>query len=594
MVAASAPGELDRLITQVAALPGTIAAQMAALTEALAQSRATSIVGSSLQLASETPAPLPALHLDADLDTAATLGEVYQRLLAWRDRHEGGVHYTPVDMARSLTERAIDGWHASLANGVDVLDPSVGGGAFLLAAAQVLHGRCGGTRASIVDRLAGVDLDPIAVAVAEATLWIWCAEVDGTPAADAAIEASHFTSGNALLDELPMADLVVGNPPFLSQLGKGTARTAKERRVLRERFGSDVGAYADSASLILLASLDALRPSGRLVLVQPLSLLGSDHNRAVRSQLSEHRTLGIWSGLDNIFEADVRVCAPIVEKAPAPSGDLPVRRFVGVSAEEIAASRLPDAASWAPILSGEVGLPQHELTGTGALGDLADVTAGFRDQFYGFAPHALELSDSRLDPVRHARLVTVGMIDPLRLRWGTGQFRFAKRTWDRPAVDLDELERANPELAAWTRARLVPKVLVATQTKVVEAVVDPKGSLVPVTPTISVEAYDTDDLYRLAAVLTAPPVTLALLARRLGAALSLAALRFSASDLASIPLPHDGEVWTNAALELQNSDSTSAPEWHAALLTCGEKMNEAYGAPSSVFDWWAARLPPWR
>ena len=55
------------------------------------------------------------------------------------------------------------------------------------------------------------------------------------------------------------------------------------------------------------------------------------------------------------------------------------------------------------------------------------------------------------------------------------------------SLDVDSLQTDAPAVARWARKRQVPKVLVATQTRVLEAVADLDGQMVPVTPTVSVE-----------------------------------------------------------------------------------------------------------
>ena len=71
---------------------------------------------------------------------------------------------------------SVDGERPPLAstNAITVCDPAVGGGAFLLAAADWLLEQAADPT-TIVDQLWGIDVDPVAVAVAEAAvaLWAW-------------------------------------------------------------------------------------------------------------------------------------------------------------------------------------------------------------------------------------------------------------------------------------------------------------------------------------------------------------------------------------------------------------------------------------
>ena len=131
------------------------------------------------------------------------------------------------------------------------------------------------------------------------------------------------------------------------------------------------------------------------------------------------------------------------------------------------------------------------------VGDHATATAGFRDQFYGLQAHVT-------DGPTEAPLVTAGLLEPGRCAWGERPARFAGRRLDRPGVDLRSLARDDPKLARWVADRRVPKVLLATQTAVLEAAVDPTGAWVPSVPVISVEPRAGTDVWTLAAVLGSP------------------------------------------------------------------------------------------
>ena len=86
-------------------------------------------------------------------------GFVREALTSDGERHDAGVHHTPPQIVDQVLDRALI--HAEpLDEQTTVLDPAVGGGAFLLAMAE----RMPGTPFDIVARLHGVDVDPLAVA----------------------------------------------------------------------------------------------------------------------------------------------------------------------------------------------------------------------------------------------------------------------------------------------------------------------------------------------------------------------------------------------------------------------------------------------
>ena len=101
-----------------------------------------------------------------------------------------------------------------------------------------------------------------------------------------------------------------------------------------------------------------------------------------------------------------------------------------------------------------------------------------------------------------------------------------------------------PGLGEWFAARLVPKLLVASQTKVVEVVVDEAGELLPSVPVVSVEA--PVEHCGTCAALSSPPVTAWCVERSLGSGLSADAVRLSAELLLEVPLPTDRRRWTRA------------------------------------------------
>ncbi|HEU5151564.1 MAG TPA: hypothetical protein VFU19_13760, partial [Iamia sp.] len=362
-------------------------------------------------------------------------------------------------------------------------------------------------------------------------------------------------------------DLVVGNPPFLGQLASATARDPEARARLRARFGAVAGGYVDTAALFFLVALDAVRPGGRVVLIQPESVLGAAHAGPLRAAVEARAAvLGLREVDRRAFAAQVDTCALLLERRAEP---------VGAEA----------SVSWSPMLARAWGVPPVALDlGAGTIGDLATATAGFRQHHYALAAHVVEHDDDGL-----ARIATTGMVDPGVVAWGARPARIGGRRWARPAVDLTGVAADDPAVASWFRARLRPKVLVAPQTRVVEAAVDVTGAHLPATPLVSVEprsgGEDPDAvLWLLAAALSAPPVTALALARTAGTARSRQALKLSARQVLALPLPVDRPVWEAAAAAL----AAGTP-----VADLAEDMTRAYGlAPDDpVVAWWQARLP---
>jgi SAM-dependent methyltransferase len=422
-----------------------------------------------------------------------------------------------------------------------VLDPACGDGRFL---AEVVRRSPG---ASVV----GVDIDPGAIAQARDA--VPCAELRLGDALDVGWDGPY--------------DTVVGNPPFLGQMAAATTRGG------RSPLGG--GTYADTAALFLALAVRLARPDGgRIGLVLPTSLLATRDAQPIRrAVLADARLDGLWWAGTSLFDAAVDTCVVILVRGEA-QGD--VRRWQGpgfTPAAPVGAVDLADRSTWSHLLSDLAGIPSVAPHTAGSLGDLATATAGFREQFYGLAPFVGE-GDA-------APLVTCGLIDAGRSAWGERPARFAGRVIDAPSVDIERLGRDGPpRLTAWVRARRRPKVLVATQTRVIEACVDTLGTWVPSVPVVSVEPLDPADLWRVAAVLCSPVASAVAASRFLGAGMAPGALKLSARQLLDLPCP--ASPWDDAADGLAGGD----------LDRCAVATTAAYGlAPDHpVLVWWRAAV----
>lgn len=472
----------------------------------------------------------------------ADLGVVFEGGLGPEKRTETGTWFTPERIAHRLVCMA--GVDAGVR---DVLDPACGGGVFLLAALDALVA-AGVDPADAVARIHGRDTSEECVTVTRSAIWWWAARhgVDAVPNPD-------VRCGDGLLDDLPPSDVVVGNPPFLGQLRARTARTEGRRAELSAQFAGVLHAYTDEAWLFLLAAVRAARPGGRVALVQPQSLLGARDAGPVRAAVDEVARLeDLWVDDGTTFDASVDACAPVLRIGTGGSND------------------------WAAALADAHGVPPVVLPEGPTIGELATVHAGFRDEFYGIAA-ALREGGPGL------RVVTAGAIDPFGVRPEHVQ-RIAKQRWRQPTVDPAALEG---KAARWVQAQSAPKVLVATQTRVLEAAGDPVGALVGSVPVVAVVPHDPADLWHLLAALHAPAVSAWMLRRSAGTALSADACKPTKALLSAVPAPTDRAAWDEAADHARRLASGAGDL--AAFAVAADAAHGVHDA--SVGDWWLRRLP---
>ncbi|MGY6500583.1 MAG: N-6 DNA methylase [Acidimicrobiales bacterium] len=480
-------------------------------------------------------------------------------------RRSLGAVYTPLGVAALLAEQALAGHAVS-----SVCDPAAGDGR--LIDAVLTRTDAAGFAADLVPA------EPVGLAAGAAwsTVDTLALGLDAWPGApDAGF------------------DLVIGNPPFRGQLRAETWLASADRARLKERFGEVSGSYTDTASLFLVAACEMAAVTGRVAMVMPLSFLAARDAGPARRRVLELASLeGLWVAPERLFpDAAVQVCAVILDRSGPRRR--PLRRWVGAEFTplppvELDSDALRDRDSWSHLAAAAFGVPEMDLATGGDLGSMATATAGFRDQYYGLAPLVGEAPAERTD--RQAPLVTSGLIEPGRVVWGARSTRVAKSSWRRPVVDLDALDAESP-LGRWVAARRVPKVVVATQTRVVEAAVDPTGEWIPSTPVISVHA-DPDDLWRVLAVLCAPPISAWACTHVGGTALSADAVKLSASQVLSLPLPADHRRWAEAADRLRRAWSEDLGGVPATdLVAIAPTMTAAYGEGDEVTSWWVGRLP---
>ena len=348
-------------------------------------------------------------------------------------------------------------------------------------------------------------------------------------------------------------EIVIGNPPFLSQMAADTTRGGSSRH--------GGGPYADAAVEFMALAVRLAEPEGgRVALVLPQSILAARDGGPVRTAVAQRADLdwSWWEPRQQHFDANVNVC---------------VLGFGRPSTGTTTAS------SWTRVVTDRLGIPtldRDRLHHSGTLGDRAELNVNFRDEYYALVP---AVSDDADGPP----LITSGLIDPGRCHWGEQPVRFAKQVFQHPRVDLSKLTGRFP---AWAARKLVPKVLVANQTRIIEAVADPEGAWLPGVPVTTVTPPETlqdrpAGVWELAAVLTSPIASVLAWHAAGGTGLSTTSMRVGPAVLAATPWP--AGPLERAVEALRSGD----------VVACGRAVTIAYGVTGDEADrlvsWWAER-----
>ncbi len=219
----------------------------------------------------------------------------------------GGAHFTPPAIARSIVEHAltsVDGLDSK--TDLVVLDPACGSGAFLHEALRALRRRGFSGRIRVVGR----DISQAAISMARFVL-------------DRALVdwSQHKVSldlevGDSLAGALPLADVVVMNPPFMAF----AALSSTQREQMREILGKAYQGRPDLSMSFITHALAALKPGGALGCLFPASLLSLTSAAQWRQDLLERAGLRMLASIGDfgLFEyALVQVAGAVFVNGPA-------------------------------------------------------------------------------------------------------------------------------------------------------------------------------------------------------------------------------------------------------------------------------------
>lgn len=539
---------------------------------------------------------------------ALALERIYEALLL-RDasaigstRARLGAVYTPRPLALTLTR---DAWtRLAPASRPLILDPSCGSGRFLLASVDVAA-----ANHAPLPLLHAFDIDPCAIFITRALL-----HTHPLLASDSD-NASTISTRISWCDGLttPPSDtfhLVLGNPPFLNQLDRNSARAASHARALNAATHGVIKGYADTASAFLHRALTLTAPAGITCMIQPLSVLATRDSRPLRAWCSRTATLeSIWVGDTHAFAASVHACALTLRKhdhAQHPrtrdplTSSLSITLSRGVPPRNVARVRATPTTRWSVLAARACGVPNLRLDPRlPTLRTWLDATADFRDVYYALRDLIVDApnppSNSNLIPI-----LNTGLIELAATHWGRTPARMYRARWLRPAFDLAQAQQ-HPFLARVLPLRLRPKIILATQTRIIEAFVDHLGTWMPTTPLISLTPRDNaPDLDTIAAALCSPVATLVAARRTFGTSMSPRAIKLAAREVLDLPIPIDPARLAPAAASLRQAALAHANAdlagYDAALHAYAHHAVAAYALTPRDQDltlaWWHARRAP--
>ena len=213
-------------------------------------------------------------------EAAYLAGVIYTAVLPEAYRAAHGIFYTPPTLVNRLLQMADDAaidWRTAR-----VLDPSCGGGAFMIPMALRMAEELKSAEPvfvlqQIATRLCGFELDPFGAWLAQAGLELALQDVIRAAGRPAALMVQLRDSLDIKTEDCALFDLVIGNPPY------GRVTPSLNRRAF---YARSVYGHANLYGLFTDAALHWTKPGGVIAYVTPTSMLSGLYYKALRQLLA--------------------------------------------------------------------------------------------------------------------------------------------------------------------------------------------------------------------------------------------------------------------------------------------------------------------
>jgi SAM-dependent methyltransferase len=211
---------------------------------------------------------LRGLHVPAEempfwCDGVDVIGSAYERLLTRGERRDLGQLYTPFWAGRVMA-----GWLYAEPRSL-ILDPGCGSGALSIQlASHKARGTC---------KIIGLDVDPVAVAMANASIRV------------RSIHDFRVDEANFLLDSFDLVpDGVACNPPYSRHHAIAAHEKAAIHDQIAERTGMRLSRLSALHVLFLVRALEVTSDDARLAFITPSDWLDVNYGRPVKEHLLAH------------------------------------------------------------------------------------------------------------------------------------------------------------------------------------------------------------------------------------------------------------------------------------------------------------------
>lgn len=204
------------------------------------------------------------------------LGDIYQELSRKEDRKQTGSFYTPEPVVAFMTDQIKKYIDYSQNPYIRILDPSCGGGDFLVAVYHILYemavkaGIRNPSEHVVKNNIFGFDTDKNAVKIASIELY----KCSG-------VLTDKIRQSDFLTQDCGIYDIIIGNPPYMGH----KVLTGEYRNNLYELYGQVFSDKSDIAYCFVKKAVDSLKKGGSLSFFISRYMLEALNGKSIREYI---------------------------------------------------------------------------------------------------------------------------------------------------------------------------------------------------------------------------------------------------------------------------------------------------------------------
>lgn len=212
-------------------------------------------------------------------DIQSSIGDVYQGLCKREFKKDMGSFYTPYEIVQFMVKEILKEIDYEKNPYVKILDPSCGGGYFLIELISALYDKalkCGidePLKHVVENNIYGCDIDINAVMITVTEIYI-----------RTGFYGKNIALGDFLKKDFGKFDVIIGNPPYMGH----KVLKSEYRNILKDKYSDVFFDKADISYCFIKKSIDSLKPYGILCFFTSRYIIEALNGKGIRRYIKEN------------------------------------------------------------------------------------------------------------------------------------------------------------------------------------------------------------------------------------------------------------------------------------------------------------------